>query len=139
QRLGMGQFGLVNLSLSVIFLTNVGVSFGYNLSGPREIAINQGNSRELSAVASRVFFSKGLLAVFAGGVITLLIIGFDFFTEYKEILFFSLLLIFSEATASAWFFQGLEKMKMVSIANGVSKLLYLLALVLFIAQPEDAK
>lgn len=139
QRLGVDQFGLVSLSLAVVLLANVWVSFGYNLSGPREVAINQQNPLQLSAVVSKVFFSKGLLAVFAALLIAVLIFGFDFFKEYKEILIFSLLLLFSEATASAWFFQGLEKMKMASIANVTSKLVYLVALVLFITRPDDAK
>ncbi|MEX2593005.1 MAG: oligosaccharide flippase family protein [Anditalea sp.] len=139
QALGVDQFGLVNLALSVTFLANVGVSFGYNLSGPREIAINQENKSAMSAVASKVFFSKVLLALSACIIIMILVFGFDFFSEYQVILVFSLLLLFSEATASTWFFQGLEKMRMASVANVISKVLYLLALILFINQPDDAK
>lgn len=139
QALGVDQFGLVNLALSVIFLANVWVNFGYNLSGPREIAINQGNQAVLSEVVSKVFFGKILLALFAFLIIVVFLFVFDFFEEYKVILLFSLLLLFSEATASSWFFQGLEKMKMVSMANVFSKLLYLLALVLFIQRPDDSK
>lgn len=137
--LGVDRFGLVNLAFSVIYLANVGVTFGYNLSGPREIAVNQESKARLSEVASTVFSSKTILAAFIGTVLTVLIYGFGFFSAYKEILFFSLLLLFSEATASAWMFQGLEKMKMVSIANLAARLLYLLALVLFVTRPEDAK
>lgn len=139
QALGVDQFGLVNLSLAVIFLANVWVTFGYNLSGPREIAINQENKPAMSAVASRIFLSKVLLAIVASAFIAALVFGFDFFTEYKVILMFSVLLLFSEATASAWFFQGLERMRVASLANVFSKLLYLIALILFIHQPEDAK
>lgn len=139
QRLGVDQFGLVNLSLSVALMANVWVTFGYNLSGPREVAINQKNAFQLSAVASKVFFSKALLAVFAALVITFLIFGLGFFKEYKEILFLSLVLLFSEAASSGWFFQGLERMKMASIANLFSKLIYLVALLLFITRPDDAR
>lgn len=139
QALGVDQFGLVNLALSVIFLANVWVNFGYNLSGPREIAINQGNQAVLSEVVSKVFFGKILLALIACLVLVIFIYFFDFFEEYKVILLFSLLLLFSEATASTWFFQGMEKMKMVSMANVFSKLLYLLALVLYIHEPDDSK
>ncbi len=139
QAVGVDQFGLISLALAVVFLANVAVTYGYNLSGPREIAINQGNKEALSAVASKVFFSKALLAIMAGTILTALIFGFNFFTEYKEILFFSLLLLFSEATAPAWFFQGLEQMKLASIANVLGKALYLMALVMFVTRPEDAK
>jgi PST family polysaccharide transporter len=139
QALGVDQYGLVNLALSVIFLANVWVSFGYNLSGPRKIAINQQNRSALSAVVSKIFFSKAILAMVAFIVLIILAFGFDFFAEYKVVLVFSLLLLFSEASASTWLFQGLEKMRMASVANVFSKLLYLLALVLFIHQPQDAK
>lgn len=139
QELGVDQFGLVNLSLSVIYLANVWVTFGYNLSGPREIAINQEKPEAMSKVASKVFFSKLLFAILAGLILGILILGFGFFDDYKVILLFSLLLLFSEATQTTWFFQGLEKMKVVSLVNVFSKVLYLLALVLFIKAPDDAR
>src|SRR5690554_3954864 len=139
QSLGLAQFGLVNLSLSVIFFANVGVTFGYNLSGPREIAVAQDNPQTMSEVASKIFFSKFLFALSACLILGILVLAFDFFNGYKVILLFSLLLLFSEATQSIWFFQGLEKMRSVSVANLFAKLLYLIALFLFIKAPEDAK
>ena len=139
QSLGLAQFGLVNLSLSVIFFANVGVTFGYNLSGPREIAVAQDNPQAMSEVASKIFFSKFLFALSACLILGILVLAFDFFNGYKVILLFSLLLLFSEATQSIWFFQGLEKMRSVSVANLFAKLLYLIALFLFIKAPEDAK
>jgi PST family polysaccharide transporter len=61
------------------------------------------------------------------------------FREYQWILLFSVLLLFSEATLPLWFFQGMEKMKLISIANVFSKLLYLMGIVLFIHSPDSAK
>lgn len=137
--IGVEQFGLVSLALSVVFLVNVWVSYGYNLSGPREIAINQGDHHALSRITSKILFAKVLLAIAAGSILIVLIYGFGFFSEYKVILLFSIMLLFSEATTSTWFFQGMERMKMVSIANVAGKLLYLFALVLFVNSPGDAK
>src|SRR5690554_870951 len=139
QALGVGQFGLVNLSLSAIYLANVWVTFGFNLSGPREVAINQEKPHVMSEVVSKVFFSKLLFAILACIILGILILAFDFFSGYKVILLFSLLLLFSEATQSTWFFQGLEKMKLVSWVSVFAKVLYLLALIIFIQEPEDAK
>ena len=139
QSLGVAQFGLVNLSLSVIFFGNVAVAFGYNLSGPREIAVNQDNPQAMSEVASKIFFSKFLFALAACVILGLLVFVFGFFSGYQAILLFSLVILFSEATQSVWFFQGLEKMKAVSVANLFAKLAYLLTLIFFIKSPEDAK
>ncbi|MBD8488663.1 oligosaccharide flippase family protein [Echinicola sp. CAU 1574] len=139
QSIGVDQFGLVSLALSVILIANVFVGFGYNLSGPKDVALNQDNKRELSAIISRILSSKILLAVMATGCLLVAIFGFDFFPEYKIILIYSLLMLFSEATLPVWFFQGMEKMRLVSVANVFSKLLYLTGIVFFIQGPADAK
>ncbi|WPR74706.1 oligosaccharide flippase family protein [Algoriphagus sp. NG3] len=139
QGIGVDQFGLVNLSLSVIVLLNIMVGFGYNLSAPREVAINQQNKEELSHVVSNVFSAKILLASFATFLILTGIFGLNLFKEYQIILVYSVLLLFSEATLPLWFFQGMEKMKLISIANIFSKLLFLMGIVLFIHSPEMSK
>ncbi|SNS41781.1 polysaccharide transporter, PST family [Belliella buryatensis] len=137
--IGVDQFGLVNLSLSIIVISNIFVSFGFNLSGPRETAINQKSKKELSILLSRITVSKLLLATVVAVLLSMGIFIFNIFQEYQSILVFSLLILYSEATLSLWFFQGLEKMKLISVANVFSKLLYLLGIVLFIEQPNHSK
>ncbi|MDO8968917.1 MAG: oligosaccharide flippase family protein [Algoriphagus sp.] len=139
QSIGVDQFGLVNLALSVIILLNILVGFGYNLSAPREVAILQGNKEALSHVVSNVFSGKVLLAALAAFMILIGVFGLNLFEGYQMILVFSVLLLFSEATLPLWFFQGMEKMKLVSIANIFSKLLFLMGIVLFIHSPEQSK
>ena len=139
QGIGVDQFGLVNLSLSVIVLLNILVGFGYNLSAPREVAVNQNDKTALSHLLSNIFSAKILLAAFATLLILLGVFGFDLFKEYQLILVYSVLLLFSEATLPLWFFQGMEKMKLVSIANIFSKLLFLMGIVLFIHSPGLSK
>ncbi|TVP51362.1 MAG: flippase [Mongoliibacter sp.] len=139
QSLGVDQFGLVNLALSVIILLNILVGFGYNLSGPREVAIQQGNKEQLSHLFSNIISSKILMAACASLLILIGVYVLDLFKEYQTILVFSCLLLFSEATLPLWFFQGMEKMKLISITNVFSKLLFLMGIVLFIHHPEQAK
>ncbi len=137
--IGLDQFGLVNLALSVIILLNIVVGFGYNLSAPKEVAVNQKNKEVLSHLVSNVFSAKALLAALCSLGVIIAVYGLNLFTEYQTILVFSVLLLFSEATLPLWFFQGMEKMKLISIANVFSKLLFLLGIVLFIHSPEQSK
>ena len=139
QSIGVDQFGLVNLALSVIIMFNILVVFGYNLTAPREVAINSEDKTALSHIVSNVFSAKFLLACVASLIILIGVFGFGSFQEYRLILVFSLLLLFSEAFLPLWFFQGMEKMKLVSIANVFSKLLFLMGIVLFIHSPEQSK
>ncbi len=138
QSIGAEQFGWVNLSLSVIIVFNILVGFGFNLSAPREVALNQSNKAELSQLVSNIFSAKLLLAAFSTGLILLGAYGFNLFEGYRHILVFSVFLLFSEASFPLWFFQGMEKMKLVSVATIFSKLLFLMGLVLVIHKPEQS-
>ncbi|MEB2776536.1 oligosaccharide flippase family protein [Algoriphagus sp. D3-2-R+10] len=139
QGIGVDQFGLVNLALSVIILLNIMVGFGYNLSAPREVAVNQNDKTALSHLLSNIFSAKLLLAFLATFMILVGVFGLNLFKEYALILVYSVLLLFSEATLPLWFFQGMEKMKLISIANIFSKLLFLMGILLFIHSPELSK
>lgn len=139
QSLGVDQFGLVNLSLAVIILLNILVGFGYNLSAPREVAVNQNDKTALSHLVSNIFSAKILLAFTATLIIFVAVFGLNLFKEYQMILVFSVLMLFSEATLPLWFFQGMEKMKLISITNIFSKLLFLMGIVFFIHSPDQSK
>ncbi|RAI95112.1 oligosaccharide flippase family protein [Algoriphagus yeomjeoni] len=139
QGIGVDQFGLVNLALSIIILLNIMVGFGYNLSAPRAVAVNQNDKTALSHLVSNIFSAKVLLAVFATLLVLVGIFGLNLFKGYQIILLYSVLLLFSEATLPLWFFQGMEKMKLISIANILSKLLFLMGIVLFIHKPDQSK
>lgn len=139
QSIGVDQFGLVNLSLSVIILLNILVGFGYNLSAPREVAISQQDKVALSHLVSNVFSAKLILALVSAFLILAGIFVFGLFEGYQVILVYSLLILFSEAALPLWFFQGMEKMKLISIANIFSKLLFLVGIVLFIRDPSQSQ
>lgn len=139
QNIGVDQFGLVNLAFSVIIILNVVVVFGYSLAGPREVALASDDKEALSHIVSNIFAAKIFLATLCTIGILIAIFGFDLFQSYREILIFSILLLYSEATLPLWFFQGLEKMKFISMANILGKLLYLAGIVLFVQSPEQSK
>lgn len=138
QSIGVEQFGLVNLSLSVIILLNILVGFGYNLSAPRQVAISQQDKDALSHLVSNIFSAKFILSLASAILIVLGIFAFGLFEGYQVILMYSLVILFSEAALPVWFFQGMEKMKLISIANIFSKLLYLMGIVLFIHDPSQS-
>ena len=81
QSIGVDQFGLVNLALSVIVLLNILVVFGYNLTAPREVALNSGDKTALSHIVSNVFSAKFLLACIASLIILVGAFGFGLFQE----------------------------------------------------------
>ncbi len=139
QHIGVDQFGLVNLALSVITSLNIVVGFGYNFSGPREAAIHRNNITKLSEHFSSVLYSKLTIAGLLALGLFLIIQFTGAFEGYRIILLFSTIILFSEATQLVWFFQGIEKTRIASAINVLSKFCYLIAIVFFIDVPEKSK
>jgi O-antigen/teichoic acid export membrane protein len=133
------QFGLISLSLSIITLVNVGVNYGFHLSGPREVALIADDPHKLSALYSRNLFSRIFLAAFFTLSLLIIMSNTNAFDRYAIILAYSTILLFSEALFPSWFAQGMQRMSIISIGNLISKLLYLFFLIVFVNQPNDSK
>lgn len=136
--IGVEQLGLVDLSLSIIYTLNIVVSYGYNLSAPREVAINFADKEELSRIFSKVLFSKMLIALCLGLLILVMVQGLDLFSRNGTILLFSFSVLLAEALLPYWLAQGLEKMHLLSLGNLLSKVLYLGLLIVWVNDPSDS-
>lgn len=138
QVVGVEEFGRINLAFSVIILVNVFVSFGYRLSAPKSVALNQGNLLTLSDKVSEILWSKLFLATASLIILGLLGFIFGFFEDFFLILWWSTVLLFSEATTSVWFFQGKERLQWVSVINVVAKVVYLFLIIWCIRDANDS-
>jgi len=133
--IGVEELGAVDLSLSIIYTLNIIVSYGYNLSAPKEIAINFADQNELSNIFSRVLFSKLILASILCASLTIVSKQLG---QYSTILLCSATVLFAEALLPHWLAQGLEKMHILSIGNLLSKIAYLGLLLWFVEHPDDS-
>ena len=137
QNLGDSQFGLVNYAFSIFMLISIVVSYGYHLNGPKQISILNDINKEASLIKNLVS-----LRLFIAIVISLIIIVFtittSFFNNYKLIILFSIPILFSEAVHPVFYLQGKNNLSVLAILNAVSKLIYLVLIVLTITGPDDA-
>ena len=137
QNLGDSQFGLVNYAFSIFMLISIVISYGYHLNGPKQISILNDINKEASLIKNLVS-----LRLFIAIVISLIIIVFtvttSFFNNYKLIILFSIPILFSEAVHPVFYLQGKNNLSVLAILNAVSKLIYLVLIVLTITGPDDA-
>ncbi|OEK06763.1 oligosaccharide flippase family protein [Roseivirga misakiensis] len=135
---GEQQYGMINLALSIMMLLNVLIGFGFHLSGPREIAILLSKGQPLSNIFAQIIFSKSLIALITVSLLFFLSLGLGFFPNYRLILLFSITIILAEVINPLWFLMGAERMRMLSIGNLASRLIYLLLVFLFVKGLEDS-
>lgn len=131
------RYGLVMIaqSLSVFFI--IIVDYGFNISGTREVAILKGNRQKLSQYFWNVFFIKACLLSFTFIILILLITFFDKFKQEPSVYIYSFGLVLGQAIFPNWFFQGIEKMKVITIINVLAKFIFTISIFFFILSPMD--
>ena len=136
--LGEAQYGLVNLALSVVLLSSITVSYGYHLNGPKRIALFRDESAKKEILINEIIATRIIIAFGMAIILFCLTYFFGFFKSYTALLYYSLILLFSQALFPMFYFQGNDKIAWASLVNAFAKGAYLLLIVLFIKIPEDA-
>ena len=136
--LGEAQYGLVNLALSVVLLSSITVSYGYHLNGPKRIALIRDESAKKQILINEIITTRIIIAIGMAIILFCLTYFFGFFKSYAALLYYSLILLFSQALFPMFYFQGNDKIAWASLVNTFAKGSYLLLIILFIKAPKDA-
>jgi PST family polysaccharide transporter len=135
--LGVDTFGLVIFAQAFIVFLNVLVDYGFNLSSTREVAINRLNQEKVDEIFSSVMTVKFFLIIVAFIFLTVITFSFEQFTKDWGLYYLTFLAVIGQALFPIWYFQGMEKMKYITIVNISSKLLFTLLIFVFIQNESD--
>ncbi|MDR0667387.1 MAG: flippase [Prevotellaceae bacterium] len=134
--LGADKFGYIGFSLSVTQYLLLLVDFGFNLSATKRIALAKDNPVELNAVFTATLYAKMALLLISFVLLT----GVSFippFGIYRDTLFILFLMVVGHAFTFVWLFQGLGKIRVVSIVLGSVRLAILPLSFLLVKTPDD--
>lgn len=135
--IGLELYGVIVFAQAIINYVSLVINFGFNMSGARNVAVYKEDKALLSRIVSSTYFCK-LILWFICLVVYLLIISIvPFFKDHYWAYVFSFLLTFNELLLPIWFFQGIEKMKYITIVNLSARLLFVVAIFLFVHDRED--
>ena len=135
--LGAEKFGYIGFSLAITQYLMLIVDFGFYLSATKRVAQCKDNQTELNKVFSATLNAKlGLLAIC---FLILLIVAFLIprFAIYTTTLLVLFTMVIATTFSFVFLFQGLGKIRVVSIINITSKLLILPLTFLIIKKPDD--
>jgi PST family polysaccharide transporter len=132
--LGQVQYGQAAFITSFINFLQIIIDFGFNYTGTRLVALAKDRSER-----SKVFY--GIITIklflFIISVIILLITAI-FVTKVREVFdlfIISSTLMLGNVLFPVWFFQGMEKMKIIGILNIVTRVASLIMIVMFVKSP----
>ena len=135
--LGAEKFGLVMFAQSLIVFFNIIVDFGFKLSATREISIYRDDKEKVTEIFSAVMTIKLILLLLSFLILLIVTLLFDKFYQDMNLYLLTFLMVIGQMLFPVWYFQGMEKMKLVTIVNVVSKLIFTLLVFIVIQEKSD--
>ena len=127
--LGRETYGLIIFALSIVTYFSMIINFGFNISATKDVAENKNNNNKLNEIVSSVFIIKIFLWFVSFFLLLVLIAVIPSFRENWLLFFLVFGMTFNELLFPQWFFQGIEKMKYITIINIISKILQIKLLI----------
>ena len=114
---GLEKFGLISIALYIVQYLNVAVDYGFNLVGTKDVSLNRSCISELSQIVCSALVVKLVLLIISI-ILVLIGSGILFFLD-KEVTIFllSMTLVVGQSLSVNFFFQGIEKLREMSIVN----------------------
>jgi PST family polysaccharide transporter len=137
--LGLDGFGLVMFALSVCAIALVITDFGFNLSATYSISKRREDKTYVNELIGAIFLIKvGLFLLFLFSIIV-----FSYFKTMDSArlllsIYISLNVLF-QAFLPTWFFQGIEKMKNVTVYMFFAKISYIVLVFICISDKSDVE
>jgi PST family polysaccharide transporter len=138
ETVGPPNYGLYILALSASNYLLVFISYGFSWTGLRDISCNQNNHYKKSRIVSTVLISKGLLFSVVFTVCYFSTLFIPVFQQNRFIFLFCFLQItVPDILFPSWFFQGIQKMKVVTYIQLFIRLLTIPLVFAFIKKNDD--
>ena len=134
--LGENGYGILTWVDSIVQYFIMLINFGFDLYAAKYVVENKNNPKKLNEVISSIYYIKSILFF----ICFLLLIPLSFnlqINSYINIVLLMLVLGIGEVLMPIWFFQGIEKMKIVTVLTFVTKTVLVLLTIIFIKKSND--
>lgn len=136
--LGNEVYGVVVFAQTITTYFSLLTNFGFNSTGTRDISLANGDIGKLSFVVTKIYITKLILFFIALILQVILIFSVPLIRNHYLVFMFSMLYCLGDTLFPLWYFQGIEKMKYISIINILTRILAVFLLLLIIKIPTDA-
>lgn len=135
--LGSETFGQVMFVQALIMYFNIMVDFGFDLSATREISVNREKIKIIEEIFNSVYVIKFLLILISFSILCLLTFNIEKLSSDWHLVFLSFGVVLGQAIFPVWFFQGMEEMRFITALNVVAKIIFTLAIIIFVNDKSD--
>lgn len=135
--LGTTNYGLVVMASSLMGVLIIINDYGFNYTATKSISVNRNNKIQIDAIFNSVMGVKYLLLIFLS--ITLLILSslIQTLSDNWLLYVYTFGMVIGSTLYPIWYFQGIEKMKFITLIDLFSKGVSTILIFTIIKKPED--
>jgi len=135
--IGVDKFGEIAFASAVIIYCITIVDWGFNYTATRDVAKNRDNIEKISEIFSNVMWARLFLMAVSFIILVIMILIVPKFQEMTPLLLITFCIVPGHILFPEWLFQGLERMKYITILNLLAKLFFTIAVFVFIKEKSD--
>ena len=135
--IGGENYGIAVFSQTVISYFMIFVNFGLDESAVKNVSVNRDNKSRLNEIVTSVLAIKATLLLLGFMVLCVLLSTIPFMLEHKWLFIFAYATLLSDIMYPVWFYQGIEKMKYLTIVKTTSLLFYTISVFIFVRERDD--
>ena len=135
--LGVEYFGLLSFSFAFVTYFQIVTDYGFNATGTRDISLTIDDYVKHNLIFNQIMSAKLFLVTVSFILMMTLVFSFEIFRTYWVIYLFSFGSILGQAIFPVWYFQGVQKMKYITYLNLITKLVFTIALFIFVREKSD--
>lgn len=135
--LGIDGFGLYSFVYAIIMYGVMLSDYGFDLSATKLISQHRNNPEKVSEIFSNVLVIKSLISFGYFLVLLLLMVLFEKFSDHALLYIIGFGMVIGQLLFPVWFFQGIEKMRYITILNALSKLIFTVLIFIFVTTQQD--
>jgi len=127
---------LASAQYAIQFLVII-TDFGFNFSATRQISLAQNNPKKISSIFNAVIIIKLFLMLLSFLILFSWIKAEGMNESETNLLYLTFFVVVGNVIFPVWLFQGMEKMKWVTIINVITKTIFAVSVFFLVTQKED--
>lgn len=135
--IGVAHYGVYAYILVLVQNINVVTQYGFQFSATKKISQNRDDHSFLEQYCSNILCARFLVATLCIALV-LALSHWALDTSDRFFMFLTAIgMIYGDVFIPTWLFQGLERMKYMTIVNASSKILFTILIFVVVVRPED--
>lgn len=137
KQIGPDGYGVVAVAQGIMLLFVTVSEYGFNLTATRALALHRNDVGKNAKLFYTVLAAKMVICIALFGILLLLISLVPFFRPHFQLYLLGFTYVIGQSLLVSWFFQGMEKMKYITIYALFARLLFVALVFVFIREKSD--